>query len=296
MVVAQWGDPGNIFLSRSYVNAINKGAYFSYELSPNAIVDSNGDELSRGNADTMPYLADLTIQLRSLRGDADLYASLTEQSPTASNADYASRKGDGYDELVILPREGQDVFNAPIYFSVFGRSYVQYEVTFEYNFRPEYNALLDTARQLGEGVPVLESLPSEYDDKLYSYVPWWGGRENRTAVFLADVIANKVFFYSQWNEYPKHFATSRHDEDDTIAIYGSHDDTKQNGTFYIRLRPEFALADLLSTREYVYNMYAFSMAPASHQEQTAGFAYETLEIGKKVVGWVPAHDHDDHNR
>jgi hypothetical protein len=105
-------------------------------------------------------------------------------------------------------------------------------------------------------------------------------------VFLADVIANNVFFYSQWNEYPKHYATSRHDDDDTITYYGSAEDARQNGTFYARLRPEFALADLLSRRQYVYNMYAFSMAPASTQQQTAGFVYDTLELSKPLVGHI----------
>lgn len=149
---------------------------------------------------------------------------------------------------------------------MFARSYVQYEITFEYDLNPDYNELLFTAFQLGEGIPQIEALEDEYEERLYSYAPWWSGRENRTAVFLADVIANNVFFYSEWNEYPKHYATSRHDDDDTITYYGSAEDARQNGTFYARLRPEFALADLLSRRQYVYNMYAFSMAPASTQQ------------------------------
>lgn len=164
-----------------------------------------------------------------------------------------------FDEITVR----DDQFDTSLYISVFARSYVQYEITFNYTFKPEFSELLQGAHQLSEGVPFLEALTSEYDERLYSYAPWWSGRENRTAVFLADVIANNVFFYSQWNEYPKHYATSRHDKDDTITIYGSAEDTKQNGTFYVRLRPEFALADLLSSRQYVYNMYAFSMAPAS---------------------------------
>lgn len=147
---------------------------------------------------------------------------------------------------------------------MFARTYVQYEITFRYKFTPDYNELLADADTLAEGVATFEALPDEYDERLYSFVPWWSGQENRTAVFLADVLANNVFFYSDWNEYPKHYGEAIHDANDVIPLYGSADaGGHQNGTYYIRLRPEFALADLLSMRQYVYNMFAFSMAPAS---------------------------------
>jgi hypothetical protein len=60
------------------------------------------------------------------------------------------------------------------------------------------------------------------------------------------------------------------------------------------LRPEFALADLLSRRQYVYNMYAFSMAPASTQQQTAGFVYDTLELSKPLVGHIEPNLYQDY--
>jgi hypothetical protein len=254
MVSAAFNDPGDVFLYRSYVNSIPMGTYFTYELNPDF------------NNETMPFLRELKIHLLSLRGDADLFASLTEQAPTALNAEYHSRKSRPYDEIVIVPIDGEDVFNSPIYFSVFARTYVQYEVSFEYTFIPDYDILLENAIELSEGNPLFEVLDNEYDERLYSFVPWWGGRENRTAVFLADVIHHKVFFYSKWNEYPKHLKTSWQDQNDTIAVYGSHEDTRQNGTWYIRLRPEFTMADLFSDLQYIYNMYAFSMAPASTKE------------------------------
>lgn len=88
-VTSEFNDPGNIFLSRSYVNSLTMGSYFNYELTP------------ASNSDTMPWLSELTIQLRATRGDGDLFASLTEQAPTAANAEYQSRKEAPFDQLVI---------------------------------------------------------------------------------------------------------------------------------------------------------------------------------------------------
>ena len=82
----------------------------------------------------------------------------------------------------------------------------------------------------------------------YSYKPWWSMQENRTIVFIADTIFNKVFFYAMWNNYPKHFLTSMHDVNDVIAIYGGNPNYHNNGEYYIRLRPDFKLYDLISQR------------------------------------------------
>ena len=100
------------------------------------------------------------------------------------------------------------------------------------------------------------------------------------------MIANKVFFYASWNTYPKHFATSLHDWNDTISIYGDAPAHHNNGTYYVRLRPDFSLADLLSERQYIYNMYAFSMAPVSKEDNAVPLGYDTLELGQEMVGFV----------
>jgi hypothetical protein len=67
------------------------GTYFSYELNPTF----------GSNADTMPFIKELTINLRALRGDADIFASLTEQAPRANNAEYHSRKSLQFDQITI---------------------------------------------------------------------------------------------------------------------------------------------------------------------------------------------------
>ena len=121
-----------------------------------------------------------------------------------------------------------------------------------------YEVKLDDARALGDGSRIHEQIADEYADGFYSFAPWWGRPENRTMIFLADVIQNKVFFYTRWGAYPRHFLTTKHDQQDVIAIFGDDPDYHSHGKYYIRLRPDFALFDLISDRRYIFDMYAFS--------------------------------------
>ena len=89
---------------------------------------------------------------------------------------------------------------------------------------------------------------------------------------------NRVFFYSRWNAYPKHFYTSKHDFNDTIAIYGNDEDSRFVGTYYIRLRPDFGLYDLISKRQYIFNMFTFSQTPSTWEDQKE-LDYENIELG-----------------
>jgi hypothetical protein len=156
----------------------------------------------------MPYLNVLKITLESLVGDADLFASRTHPNPNNENAEWKSRLMEPLDEVVIGDLSGTVDFSSPIYFSVYGNAYSEVEITFEYTFAPSYDAQLEKAERIGDGSYIYTNLLDEYGERLYSFDPWWSGSENRTSVFLADVLINKVFFYSRWNAYPKHFYTS----------------------------------------------------------------------------------------
>lgn len=219
-VFGKFQDPGDVDLTKIYINSLNEGEYFFYELNPAT------------NANLMPYLSELRIKLKALRGDADIFASIenTIQTPTIATAGYKSRTGalNGYDEITIYPVGGRDVFRNSIYFSAFAETYCQYQITFDYKFVPEYNALLEGARAIGEGQYATANLGSESDEALYSFNPWWSARENRTVGFFADMIANRVFFYTKWNAYPKHFSNSVQDVNDTVAIYGSNHGNSNN--------------------------------------------------------------------
>jgi hypothetical protein len=111
-------------------------------------------------------------------------------------------------------------------------------------------------------------------------------------VLLADVISNKVFFYSQWNDFPKHFLTTKHDQNDTITYHsGEEHYHSRGGSYYIRLRPDYALYDLLSAREYMFNMYTFSQPPANGSDTMVRNGWDTLELGKNSIGYANNSDY-----
>ena len=168
------------------------------------------------------------------------------------------------DQVLIENRGGINRFDKTIFFTIYGSTRTQYEVIFDYEFEAVYNERLESAIQIGDGQFLYQDLKDEYQEGFYAFRPWWSGVEKRTVILLADVILNRVFFYSQWNDYPKHFLTTKHDHNDTIVYY--HNEEQYNwkkGSYYIRLRPDYALYDLLSKREYMYNMYTFSQPPVN---------------------------------
>lgn len=231
---AQFQEPGDVKLDKTYKNQIQQGQHIPHRISPAA------------NPTIQPYINMLKITLHSLVGDADLFVSQTDRNPTNDNAQWKSRLIEPFDQVVIKAGGSEVDLSKPIYFSVYGNVYSEVKILFEYSFSPNYDEQLEQAIPIGDGSSEYTMIPDEYGERLYSFTPWWSGKENRTSVFLADILVNKVFFYSRWNAYPKHFYTSQHDYNDTIAIYGNDQESHHNGTFYIRLRPDFALYDLLS--------------------------------------------------
>ena len=60
------------------------------------------------------------------------------------------------------------------------------------------------------------------------------------------------------NDFPQAFTTDLQDQQDVISIAPSQ--YKLTDGFYIRTRPDFALYDLISKREYIFNFVAFAQA------------------------------------
>lgn len=68
-----------------------------------------------------------------------------------------------------------------------------------------------------------------------------------------------------------------------IAIYGDDADYHDTGKYYVRLRPDFALYDLISERRYIYDMYAFSQTPAGAGGKAR--AWQNMELGEGYLGF-----------
>jgi hypothetical protein len=119
-----------------------------------------------------------------------------------------------------------------------------------------YQIKLDVATPLVDSSPIRIVYYQEYEGSFFSFLPWWSDSENRTVVLLADVIFNNIFFYCKLNDFPQFYTTDLQGVQNMIAI--NHDQYKLTDGFYIRSRPNFALYDLISRREYIFNFVAFA--------------------------------------
>ena len=272
-VESRFYDPGDVRLDKSYINTVPMGEFRTYEINPET------------NKDLQPFISKLRIKLLSVRGDADLFVSFSSANPSRDYHDFMSRRKGSIDQVTLSDEGSRTWLNRKIFFSVFGNTLSEYRVEFEYEFKPTFDERLSLATQLADSSPLHTVLEQERDDRFYSFEPWWTARENRTVVFLADVVFNKIYFYSMWQRYPRSFLADRHDVDDLIAIYGDHEHHHSNGRYYIRLRPDFALSALITDRRYIYNMYAFSQAPAANFDEREA-EFETLELGVEQLGFV----------
>ena len=63
-----------------------------------------------------------------------------------------------------------------------------------------------------------------------------------------------------------------------------------DGSYFIRLRPNYALYDMISKREYMYNMFAFSMPPVNGSSLLYN-GFQTLELGQDNIGYINGSDY-----
>jgi hypothetical protein len=162
---------------------------------------------------------------------------------------------------VILNKTTIFGLNRPIYISVYAQTQVSFELKISAVYSPTYNEKLETAEPLTDSVASYKYFENEYQEAFYSFYPWWTGKENRTMIFVGDVIFNQIFFYLQKDEYPFFYLTEYSDKDDVIVVSPNDSKYDLHGQYYIRVRPDFALYDLISKRQYIFNFFAFSQLP-----------------------------------
>jgi hypothetical protein len=139
---------------------------------------------------------------------------------------------------------------------VYSSSRVVYNLKFQPVYSLQYQIKLNRAYPLEESKAVTVIYEQEYEESFFSFAPWWAASENRTIVLLADVWFNNIFFYAKLNDFPQFYTTELHDVWDVIAIPPSQ--YKISDGIYIRTRPDFALYDIISKREYIFDFTAFS--------------------------------------
>lgn len=75
------------------------------------------------------YLDSLTINLENLIGDAELFVSFTNVTPSVDYNDYESRTGEDFESITIKKADNYTLAR-PIYISVYANTASFYELTF----------------------------------------------------------------------------------------------------------------------------------------------------------------------
>lgn len=168
---------------------------------------------------------------------------------------WTSQQTDAFDAITLMSSQNFSL-NTTIYIGVYAASFTAYTLNFFPDYAVSYNEILTTASPLSDGTFVPVTFLQEYEEDFFSFSPWWADFENRTIVLAADVIFNTIFFYAAANNYPEFYLTNLQDTNDVIAIPpGSY---QISDSYFIRVRPDFALYDLISNRQYIFDFIAFS--------------------------------------
>lgn len=134
-------DPTDASIGNQYRNIKREGSYEFYEMLP-------------GSSDGYPFTDALIFDLQSFTGDAEIYMSVTNRFPTAKNYMLRSVEyGDSKDKI-ILNRTAYFSLNRPIYFSIYAYTQVAYQLEINAVYSPTYNAKLEKAVPLADGVPI----------------------------------------------------------------------------------------------------------------------------------------------
>jgi len=192
----------------------------------------------------------VTIDLKSYLGDADLYVSTSADNtwPNSQNFTYASRRKDHFDR-VQLTDTVHKVLASEIYIAVRGATYAEYELLISVDYHPTQNEKLEKAFALTDQRSVFHKVENTKGEAFYSFRPWWSMHEQKTIVMLADSPQHEVVFYVDLDDYPKVYATDWLATNGMFALQpwspGYSDANELFGSFYIRVRPVYNLADLV---------------------------------------------------
>lgn len=83
------------------------------------------------------------------------------------------------------------------------------------------------------------------------------------------------------------------DENDVIAVYpGNEHYHFTGGHYFIQLRPDFAMWDMMTWRFYDFNMIAFSQAPFAEENQPV-VRFEEIELDREYFGFIKSSQYQD---
>ena len=219
--------------------------------------------------------------MKTYLGDADLFVSTDPDvsRPTKDVFTYSSCQKDHFDQ-VTLTDSVNDFLSEYIYIGVYGELYSEYELSFEVEYHPTEDAKLAAAEALTEKISGSGRFEDEFGESFYSFQPRWSDHEQRSIILLADSPLKSVEFYLAVDEYPLVYDTDWIDSNEMFALQPWDDGYRSAdghfGTYYVRVRPKYTIADLLLDTPYSYYLRAFG--------QPAGNALTDLYQNDALAG------------
>ena len=209
--------------------------------------------------------------------------------PTTTSFTYLSCSNDHYDQ-VVLTDTVNDWLSDYIYISIYGELYSEFELSYKVEYHPVQNEKLTKSIPLNEAESVFGNFDDEFGNAFYSFRPWWSMHENKSIVMLADSPMQAVTFYLALDDYPLVYMADMADKNqwlDSNEMFslqpsdkGYSDAEGYFGTYYIRVRPSYNIADPLVDTPYSYYFRAFSQPAGDgltdlyHNQALAGVAYQ----------------------
>ena len=145
--------------------------------------------------------------MKSYLGDADLYVATNDRWPHAGSFEYASRRNDHIDRVILTASVADGPLPTEIFIGVHGVSYAEYELDINFEYHATHNEKLESAFPLHENRSMLHKVDDPYDEAFLAYTPWWSQHEQRSIIMISDSPYKDIVFYVDVDDYPKSYQT-----------------------------------------------------------------------------------------
>lgn len=99
-----------------------------------------------------------------------------------------------------------------------------------------------------------------------------------TMVFVAQIVFNNIYMYASADSFPISTLSQWQGKNNTMVVSPGTSGYSRTSTYYIRVVPNFALYDLLTTRQFIFYYFAFA--------QPQNTSLIDLQINDNVMGYA----------
>ena len=234
---------------KAYRNTVHMGKYIYY-----SILDAHSN---------LEYIEELSLDLLTFIGDADIFISSSRNNrfPSVTEYELQSRNSIRFDQIKIKDTVNVGISDN-IFIAIYGNVRSDFELRINTKLHPHWNERLEYALPLVEREPIRVRFKNEWAQLFTSFQPHWSMHEDRTVVFLADSYTNDVTFYFAVDDYPLIYQTDLIARNEMYSIEPGQPSYTladgHRGNYYIRIRPNYSLSDIVVDDPYEFDFVVFS--------------------------------------